>query len=307
MRKERDSTISNSQNGAVIDLIASKFNTASRSSEQRQQVSGALVMQQGQPRAVATPHSWFNHGQKRNYKHRRKHDTSSSSLYANGKNYPHPIDLYRYIPQCTRIAWRVQPSFVTSIFFVVREDYFSSCELSVLRQVNKNFRGMVDDVPLLRDVDFSPLFQDRANWSMQESIDPERTRLISAMAQFYGLDLGLVVRALGDEYTGHWRDVPSIMTAVKPHVSEPDYVHIERVLTDGCPFEFDYEESHENKMTLLDRGNHPSIDDDLDQVMETMNDEERHNHVFPMFFWVVYFSAWAHHVCQSFLDKGGRK
>lgn len=302
------STTSNRQNGEFIDAIEAKFSAASMRAaarRQQQQITTRAALEP-QPRAAATQHTWFRHGQKRGFT-KRPHQISSNSIYDNGKQYPHPLDLYRYIPQCTRISWRVQSSFVTSIFFAVREEYFSAAELAVLRSVNKNFRGMVDDVPRLKNVDFSSLFQDRSDWASQKCIDPERIRLISAMAQFYGLDMGLVVRALGDEYTGHWRDVPAILLAVQPHVSSDDFTHIERVLTDGCPFEFDYEETHENKMALLARGNHASIDNDLDEVWDTMNDEERHNHVFPMFFWLVYFSAWAHHVCQSYLDKRGSK
>ena len=54
-------------------------------------------------------------------------------------------------------------------------------------------------------------------------------------------------------------------------VSKSDADHIKRILTDGCPADFDFKEPHDNKMLLLERGNEPSIDMHIDAVNEMLN------------------------------------
>ena len=44
-----------------------------------------------------------------------------------------------------------------------------------------------------------------------------------------------IVRILGGEYTGAWRDVEKILGEVESVVTPEDYDHINRILTQGCP------------------------------------------------------------------------
>ena len=62
-------------------------------------------------------------------------------------------------------------------------------------------------------------------------------------------------QTVGGEYTGAWRDVDKVLDAVSSVVSESDYIHIKRILTQGCPHSFKFEESPENKARALARGN----------------------------------------------------
>jgi len=50
------------------------------------------------------------------------------------------------------------------------------------------------------------------------------------------------------------------MQRVSPLIDPQDVEHIKRILTEGCPAEFDFEEEHDNKMLFLERGNEPSIE-----------------------------------------------
>ena len=233
----------------------------------------------------------------------KRHTTPS--IYTKGESYPHPSRLYTQVPQSKKLRWGVEESFHTSIFFVVREGFLSKSGLQTLGLVSSRFREMSRDVPRLLSVDFSSLTQTRLGYESQEEIDNNRVEKLSAAAVYYGLDLGLVTRYLGQEFTGLWRDTDAILSRVSPLVSKSDADHIKRILTDGCPAEFDFKEPHDNKMLLLERGNEPSIDMHIGAVNEMLNEEERNNHVIPFFGWLVFFSAVAHHVPQSMLSKPG--
>ena len=57
-----------------------------------------------------------------------------------------------------------------------------------------------------------------------------------------------------------WRYTEGIVDAVKDLVSESDLKHIRRILTSGCPADFNWEESSGNKDTFVRRDNNPWIE-----------------------------------------------
>ena len=89
-----------------------------------------------------------------------------------------------------------------------------------------------------------------------------------------------IVRTLGEEYTGEWRNVKKTLDAVKSVVSMSDYMHIERMLTSGCPYELSFEESRESKLKITGRGNQKNFVRHSDQVAKSINKEERNSHIF---------------------------
>ena len=230
-----------------------------------------------------------------------------NSIYKQGEKYPHPSILYTNIKQSKRLKYTVEPQFHNAAFFLVREGFLEQQEMRTLRAVSSHFRDMVDQVPKLMQVDFSPLLQPRVDYSTQNEISMERVEMMSACLVYYGLNYGLVVRYLGGEYTGEWRDVDGILKLVRPVASQEDYDHIERILKEGCPADFDYEESHENKMAFIERGNQSTVARHRKEVNATLNKEERNSHVIPFFSWTVVFSAYGHHVPQAMLIKPGKK
>ena len=57
-----------------------------------------------------------------------------------------------------------------------------------------------------------------------------------------GFDPGKIVRTLGGEYAGAWKNVPAVLTTIKSIVSESDYQHVKRILTSGCPSVVEFNE-----------------------------------------------------------------
>ena len=86
---------------------------------------------------------------------------------------------------------------------------------------------------------------------------------------------------MGGEYTAKWRDIDSIIGAVKGLVSPEDLKHMHRILDSGCPAKFIWEESADNKEVFIRRGNNPSVDKNPEIVNKTVNDKEGKSHVLP--------------------------
>jgi hypothetical protein len=232
---------------------------------------------------------------------------TSSSIYDKGELYPHPSKLYIYYPQSRVLHFRIEPCWMNIIFLVYRNGSLHNETIDALRLANTKMKTMIDIVPELMDVDFTPLMNERVGYAEQQEIDPHRVRMVTACGIYYGLDMGLVARLHGDEVTGRWKDVDKIMSVAREFGTESDADHIERQLTHGCPSGLDYEETQENKTIFLERGNEPSVDLSPDLVAEALNEEERNSHVIPFMGWVVWFAACAHTVMQAILNRKGSK
>ena len=125
--------------------------------------------------------------------------------------------------------------------------------------VDVEYELMVRLVPTLMGVDFQSLRNPRFDYASQEVIPPHRIKQMASCAIHYRLDFGLVARFLGKEYTGASRDITGTLSEIAPYVAPDDLHQIQRVFYQGCPSELVFEESRENKITLLRRGNQRSV------------------------------------------------
>ena len=86
------------------------------------------------------------------------------------------------------------------------------------------------------------------------------------------------IRFLGNNYTGAYRDIPSIVKSLRSHgIAETLISHYSCVMTVGCPNHLNASTSRDNALLYWRKGNHPSICAKIDQVMTTMNKEEWNN------------------------------
>jgi hypothetical protein len=106
----------------------------------------------------------------------------------------------------------------------------------------------------------------------------------------YDLDTSLLMRYLGNNYTGAYREVSLIVDTLRLH--KVNQSHIDkyiRVMLTGCPshFVFVANTSCANALLHWRLRNHPSIDKKLPQVLTTMNKEDRNNFVIPLPHWIA--------------------
>ena len=104
----------------------------------------------------------------------------------------------------------------------------------------------------------------------------------------HSMNPGMMIRELSGEYTGKTRELDPIL---EERIDPEDLQHMKRILTQGCPFEINYEEDTSHKMEMLLRGNQKSFEDFPEIVHSTLNKEERFSHVLPLKDWTPHFSA----------------
>ena len=175
-----------------------------------------------------------------------------------------------------------------------------------LSLVNKKFQVIVPEFLRLLALDFTPLFKPRYDYRMQKEISEQRIDMAGALLVHFGLEPGIAVRCLGLEYTGANRDVESTLSTIKSHVNKEDYEHIERILTQGCPVEFDVEESAKSKHDIISRGNQKAFDNKKKEVKEMMNKEEKFSHVVPLKKYILDASPFMRATPQIIVQKPGK-
>ena len=181
--------------------------------------------------------------------------------------------------------------------------FLSSECLSALRQVDDDYKKLVDGVTRLEALDFSSISLPRLDYADQKSVSPERVDLQSACFLHYHGDPGLVVRYLGNEYTGEHRDVGEILGKIHGNVDQDDYDAIERILTQGCPYEFDIEIPRSEKRKLMARGNQRSVEENEKLITKTINKEDAASHIVPLHSYLVRFSPFCATVPQGLNTK----
>ena len=107
------------------------------------------------------------------------------------------------------------------------------------------------------------------------------------------------VRFCGNEYTGQHRDIEATLKEIKPHIDKVDYMDIKRILETGTPAELDLEVSKKQKLKYMWRGNCPSVEQNKDRVIKTMNKEDKQSHLIPISSLFCYFSAYIQHIPQT--------
>ncbi len=181
------------------------------------------------------------------------------------------------------------------IVFILKnyEKYFLEAEdLHNLSKVNRVYGNMVNDVLCLRSHDFSELKKPRFDYAAQLSISPMQVDLAMACFIHYGLHPGMLIHYLNGEYTGKSRDAEPILREVTPHISNKDAAHIKRILTQGCPSNLIFEETPENKLAVIQKGNQHTFLQHPEVMAKAMIKKEKNSHVLPLRYWMVYFSPW---------------
>jgi hypothetical protein len=169
-------------------------------------------------------------------------------------------------------------------------------------RVNKLYNKVVPEVSRLLVLDWKPLLEPRLDYENQVAIDMNRVDMATSLALRSGLDPGRVVRTLGGEYTGAWRDVDAILHEIQSVVNLEDYQHVKRILTKGCPSKLMFDEPRENKLKMIKRGNQKTVLENPELVNKIINKEDRYSHLIPLHDWVCTLGPHLRHNPQGVVD-----
>jgi hypothetical protein len=134
---------------------------------------------------------------------------------------------------------------------------------------------MINNILLLRSINFSMLKLLRFNYGKQIKISLNRVYLATACAIYYGLNTGMVIRYLKGEYVGESKNANAIFEKVLPYICEVDCKHIVHIINQGCPSHINFEENYENKHMALWKENQQTFLQFPEVTAKAMNKEEK--------------------------------
>ena len=80
-------------------------------------------------------------------------------------------------------------------------------EWLILAGVNKLLSKVLPEIRRLLKLNWRPITEHRLDYNNQQQISMKRVDMATALAIQCGLDPGKIVRTLGGEYTGEWRNI----------------------------------------------------------------------------------------------------
>ena len=139
-----------------------------------------------------------------------------------------------------------------------------------------------------KNIEFSEVRKTILDYSNQKQIDIQRVKKLLALSLHYNLDMGIVIRYLGNNYTGEYRDIKNTIEILKESKCDKQIVKdLERTLLVGSPNLMNDSSTHENFLTYFRYKNHGTIDKNIDQVKKTTNKEDRDQYVLPFPNWLA--------------------
>lgn len=226
------------------------------------------------------------------------------------QNLPTKLELYRHkFGQPTKhLSFTQEACGETILHFVLKSGFLTHDETNQVHETHPLVRHLDVMRHQLTNYDFRWIRDIDENWNAQLHIKKEKSRAMMACLMHYDNDVSLLMRYLGNNYTAAHRRVQDTATILRTHNVEEWLVQqYIRVMTVGCPAKMVAETTRENAMKYFRGGNNPSINRKLDQVMQTMNKEEKNNFVIALPCWLWRFLPHLFFTPQHILEKVGKK
>jgi hypothetical protein len=105
------------------------------------------------------------------------------------------------------------------VFLIKNQDsYLMHVEINSLKDVNRMYQEMINDILQLRSIDFSMLKLPRFDYAYQTKISLHIVDLANACTIYYGLNTGMVIRYLKVKYVGESRNANAIKKSIALHL-----------------------------------------------------------------------------------------
>ena len=119
--------------------------------------------------------------------------------------------------------------------------------------------------------------------------------------------MGIVIRYLGKNYTGEYRDIQNTLKILKESRCDEQIIkNLEKTLLVGSPNVMNDSSTHDNCLTYFRYKSHGTIAKNTTQVKKTMNKEDRNQYGLPFSNWIARFVKNLHLIFQGLLQKPGK-
>ena len=195
-------------------------------------------------------------------------------------------------------------SFEHILVFILKKKFLKHYDLKNLLKVHPLYNHLNKMISWTKNIDFSDLKNPIQDYANQKSISSTRVKKLLAATLHYDLNIPTVIRYLGGNYTGEYRDVKKTIKILKKSKCDETIISdLKRTLELGCPNKFNAHSPHNNFLDFFRYGNHSSINKNLEQTLKAMNKEDRNQYLIPLPNWLARFLPNLHITPQGLLVK----
>ncbi len=197
----------------------------------------------------------------------------------------------------------------TILFLVMKKGagYMTQNDITNLKSTHPLVEHLYDMISEYKNIDFSKLREYDLDYASQTEIPDNRIKLFMACLFHFDLSVANVMRYVGKNYTGAYRDVEASVERMRGLVDDDLLAHYARVMTFGAPSHFVAEATRENTLLHWRKNNHPSIMQDLDKTVKAMNKLEQHKFAIVLRSWIARFVPHIFFTPHHILKKAGKK
>jgi len=153
-----------------------------------------------------------------------------------------------------------EASFETCLLPLLKSGYLGIPDTLSLLETHPLISHLATSYISLQFLDFRGLREYNPDWADQTHIPPDKQYAMLACLFHYDLDTSLLMRYLGNNYTGAYREVSDVVSVLSSHKIDSILIdkYIQVMLT-GCPNHFVAETTRANALLHWCGTIHPSI------------------------------------------------
>ncbi|KAL7528825.1 hypothetical protein ACHAWF_002721 [Thalassiosira exigua] len=129
--------------------------------------------------------------------------------------------------------------------------------------------------------DFRKLHEYNLDYAFQTKLYRQQIKLFMTCLFHFDLSIANVMRYVGNNFTGAWRNVQAAVKRMQGLVDDDLIAHYIRVMTVGASAHFVAESTRENALLHWGAENHPSVEQNLDKTVEAIDKLAQHDFVLP--------------------------
>ena len=157
------------------------------------------------------------------------------------------------------------------------------------------------------EIEFSDLKNPIVDYANQKQVSQSRIKKFLAATLNFNLDIPTVIRYLGGNYTGEYRNVKKTIAILKKSKCDAKIItDLKRILELGCPNKLNAHSTRQNFLDFHKYGNHTSINNNIEQTIKAMNKEDKNQYLIPLPNWLARFIPHLHITPQGLLIKKGK-
>ena len=193
------------------------------------------------------------------------------------------------------------------IIFLLKSEYLNEEDHRNILASHPLFLHLNKMLHWSKDIQCLDLKNHLKDYSKQTVINNTRVKKMLAATLNYDLDVPTLIRFLGGNYTGEYREIEKTIKILKDTKCNDKVIKdLQRLFKTGSPNYMNATSTHKNFLDFFRYGNHSTIDSNIEKTLKTMNKEDRNQYLVSLPNWLARFIPNLHITPQGLVIKDGK-